>query len=232
MKKVAILQSCYIPWKGYFDIINMVDEFIFYDDVLYSKNDWRNRNIVKTVSGSQWLTIPVQGSCSKLIKEIEVVGGRWTKKHWKALVTNYSKSPFFSFYKDKISKLYADCEGLTFLSEINYKFISEICKLLEISTTLCWSMDYTERFSKPLEKTERLIETCKLAGASEYISGPSAKNYIDEQLFKEAGIKLSYVSYDGYPEYPQLFNEFIHEVTMLDLIFNAGPDFSSYMKTF
>ena len=128
MKKLAILQSNYIPWKGYFDMINMVDEFIIYDCVQYTKNDWRNRNKIKTLNGVQWITIPVeQKELSQKICDTKVCLPNWNKKHWQTIVTNYSKAPYFKAYKSVLEQLYLETDTL-YLSEINVKFIKDICK--------------------------------------------------------------------------------------------------------
>ena len=108
MKKVAILQSNYIPWKGYFDIINMVDEFILYDDMQYTRRDWRNRNQIKTVDGVKWLTIPVEskGKFFQKINETKVSSSKWAQEHWKAICLNYAKAPYFKTYEPLFADIY------------------------------------------------------------------------------------------------------------------------------
>ena len=228
-KKVAILQSNYIPWKGYFDVVNMVDEFILFDDRQYTRRDWRNRNKIKTPNGVQWLTIPVnvKGKYYQPICETTVSDKNWRYEHWKTIIHNYSKAKYFNEYKDFFEELFHGTEE-TYLSQINYRFIKAICNLLDIKTTFSWSIDY-----EIIEgKTEKLIHFCQQAGATEYLSGPAAKDYIDENLFQEAGIKLTFMEYSGYPEYSQLFPPFVHEVSIIDLIFNEGPDAIHYLKSF
>lgn len=228
-KKVAILQSNYIPWKGYFDLINMVDEFILYDDMQYTRRDWRNRNKIKTKDGLVWLSIPVnsRGNYFQRIKEITISEPTWNVKHWKTIVHNYSGARYFNEYKEIFKGLYL---GLTesCLSQINYQFIRVICDILGIQTKISWSMDYYLIEGK----TERLINLCRQTGASEYISGPTAKGYLNEEQFGEAGIILRYIDYSGYPEYKQLFPPFQHHVSILDLIFNEGPNAPKYMLSF
>jgi hypothetical protein len=228
-KKVAIVQSNYIPWKGYFDLINSADEFILLDDLQYTRRDWRNRNLIKSLHGLIWLTIPVQvkGKSHQKIKDTVVSDPKWNQRHWKAIIHNYSKADYFRDLKELFEALYL-CTNDKYLSEINYRFITAICKILGISTKISWSMDYdlTE------EKTARLISLCKQAGATEYVSGPTGKNYLDEDLFRSEHIKLSYIDYSGYPEYGQLYPPFEHRVSIIDLIFNLGPDATSYMKSF
>lgn len=226
MKKIAILQSNYIPWKGYFDIINQVDEFIFYDDVQYTKNDWRNRNKIKTANGLQWLTIPVrQENLSQKINETKVSQENWAEKHWKSISLSYSKAPFFNDYKEPLQKFYSEIRT-PFLSEINRSAIELINSFLGISTVLTSSADY-----RLIEgKNERLIDLILQAGGTHYLSGPSARDYIQEDLFREAGIEISWMDYSGYPEYPQLFPPFVHAVSVLDLILNTGTDAKKFMK--
>ncbi len=226
MKKIAILQSNYIPWKGYFDIIKQVDEFIFYDDVQYTKNDWRNRNKIKTSSGPIWLTIPVrQENLAQKINETKVSQDNWAEKHWKSISLNYSKAPFFNQYKERMELFFMEMKS-PYLSEINRSAIELLNSFLEIKTVLTSSADY-----KLIEgKNERLIDLILQAGGTHYLSGPSAKDYIREDLFKEAGIEISWMDYSGYIEYPQLFPPFVHAVSVLDLILNTGPDSKKYMK--
>jgi hypothetical protein len=228
-KKVAIVQSNYIPWKGYFDLINSVDEFILYDDMQYTRRDWRNRNVIKTSQGLVWLTIPVQakGKYLQKIKETVISEPEWGRRHWRTIAHNYSKADYFRYYEQRFEELYLGWQE-TFLSQINYRFLAAICQILGIKTTLSWSMDY-----QLIEgKTERLIDLCRQAGAALYISGPSAKGYLDETLFGEAGIAVQYINYANYPEYCQLSLPFVHQVSVLDLIFNAGPNASRYMLSF
>lgn len=228
-KKIAILQSNYIPWKGYFDLINMVDEFILYDDMQYTRRDWRNRNKIKASQGLQWLTIPVEvkGKYLQAIKETKISEADWGKKHWQSIRLNYLKAPYFQQYKDVFEALYLDC-NLLYLSEINFCFLQTINQILGITTPLRWSSE----FDLIDGKSERLLGICKDCKATEYISGPTAKNYMNETLFEQENIRVSWIDYRGYPEYNQLFPPFEHGVSILDLIFNEGPDASKFMKSF
>lgn len=226
-KKVAVLQSNYIPWKGYFDIINSVDEFIFYDEVQYTKNDWRNRNKIKTQNGVQWLTIPVRvESLDQKISEAKVSMHNWADKHWRTLVTNYSKANAFKQYRDRFEKFYA---GITseYLSEINQQAIAFINSLLNIQTMITNSTQYNLSEGR----NERLLDLILQAGGTEYFSGPAAKSYIDENLFNEAGVKITWMDYSGYKEYNQLFPPFEHGVSIVDLIFNEGDNAITYLKS-
>ena len=226
-KKIAILQSNYIPWKGYFDIINSVDEFIIFDDAQYTKNDWRNRNQLKTKNGLMWLTIPIKQSFGQKIREAQTSNPKWRKKHWRSISENFSSSPYFNNYRQTFEELYLNSNE-TYLSKINFLFITAICNILNIETKISWSMEYD---ILP-DKNKRLISICEQAGASSYLSGPSAKDYIDESIFEEAGIHLTFMDYSNYPEYHQQHPPFTHFVSVIDLLFNEGPKASNYMKSF
>ena len=227
MKKVAILQSNYIPWKGYFDLINMVDEFIIYDSVQYTKNDWRNRNKIKTSQGVIWLTIPVKHSLSQNISEIETLNNSWRKKHWSTISQSYAKSSFFKEYSEIFKELYLNSER-TNLNKINLEFIKAVNSILNIKTKISDSLDY----EKKGDRVEKLVNICKQAGATEYISGPAAKSYIDLNLFESENIQVSWIDYSGYPSYNQTHGEFEHAVSILDLIFNEGENSKQFMKSF
>lgn len=227
MKKVAIVQSNYIPWKGYFDMIAAVDEFILYDDMQYTRRDWRNRNQIKTPKGVQWLTVPVQvkGKYHQTIRETELDGNAWAGAHWKAFQQNYRRASCFDEVAPLFEAIYLQRRH-THLSALNRELIEVVCSYLGITTRISNSWDYSL-----LEgKTERLADLCAQAGGAEYISGPAARDYIQEQVFADRGIRLSWFDYAGYPEYPQLWGEFTHGVTVLDLLFNCGKEAPRYMK--
>lgn len=228
-RKIAILQSNYIPWKGYFDIIAKVDEFIFYDDVQYTKNDWRNRNKIKTKTGLQWLTIPVEtkGRLSNKLKisEVQIADDGWAKKHLTSIKNAYIKSPFFIDYYDFFEDLYQKCLKEKKLCQINYIFINAIIDLLDIKTKISFVSDYTIQG----DKNERLIDLCKQVNATEYISGLAAKSYLDENLMHNAGIKITWFDYSHYPQYTQLHGDFCHNVSIIDLLFNTGKNAKNYM---
>jgi hypothetical protein len=227
MKKIAIIQSNYIPWKGYFDIIAAVDEFILYDDMQFTRRDWRNRNQIKTPQGVQWMTVPVivKGKFYQKINETEIDGTDWSGDHWKRLTMNYRRAKHFSEIAEWLEPLYLG-KSYSGLSELNRKFIKAICHYLGIETAITHSSDYNLIDSK----TERLADLCVQAGGTEYISGPAAKNYIEEQVFCDMDIKLTWFDYAGYPEYTQLWGDFTHSVTILDLLFNCGKEACHYMK--
>jgi hypothetical protein len=229
-KRVAILQSNYIPWKGYFDLINSVDEFIFYDCVQYTKHDWRNRNKIKTAAGSKWLTIPVTTTdlftSTFTVAQAQIADPQWRKKHWSSISQNYSKARYFADYSKVFQSLYEDDE--VFLSKINQRFIKTICQVLDIRTKITDSTEY----ELVGDRNERLVNLCQQAGAGSYLSGPAAQDYLDESLFANVDVAVKWMDYSNYPEYTQLFPPFDHYVTVLDLIFNEGPNAQQFMKSF
>jgi len=173
------------------------------------------------------IPVKVKGKYYQKISETIISDTKWNKKHWKTIIFNYSKARYFHDYREIFEALYQNLND-TYLSQINYCFITGICKLLGIKTKISWSMD----FNLVEEKTERLVDLCKQTNATEYISGPAAKAYMDEELFKKEKIKLTYMDYSGYPEYQQIHPPFDHYVSILDLIFNEGPNASKYMRSF
>ena len=226
-KTVAVVQSNYVPWRGYFDLIGAADEFILYDDAQYTKNDWRNRNRIATPSGPQWLTIPVQttGRFGQAIKDTTVVGSAWRKKHWRTLLHSYQATPGFAAVSERIEYLYLGHDD-RYLSTINRRFIDAMVEMLELGTRISWSSDYSYSGETP---TASLVSLLEAAGASTYLSGPSAKSYLDEGILADHGVELFYVDYSGYPEYPQRSDQFDGNLSILDLIFNVGREAGDYL---
>jgi hypothetical protein len=228
-KTVAIVQSNYIPWKGYFDLIRSADEFVLYDDAQYTRRDWRNRNRIKTADGVQWLTIPVEvkGKYLQRIRDTKVSDRAWAENHWTRLRHAYAKAPHFRGHEELFAGLYARAAGLEHLSTINELFIRAVCRVLGIATRITDSSAYSPDNPDP---TGRLLDICRRAGATEYLSGPAAKAYLDEGLFRRAGVTVRYMDYAGYPEYPQLHGPFDHAVSVLDLLFMTGPRAAEYLN--
>ena len=227
MKKVAIIQSNYIPWKGYFDLIGLVDEFIILDSVQYSKGDWRNRNKIKSPNSLLWLTVPVsvKGKSNQLINQVELNGNKWAFKHWKTIEMNYKKSKYFDEVSSLLKPLYLDFE-YKFLSDLNRKFIEAISNYLELNTKIISS----DEFITSNDKNQRLIDILNKVNSKIYFSGPSAKSYINQNEFRKNGIEIHWMNYSNYPVYEQLWGKFVHQVSVIDLIFNCGKNSVNYMK--
>lgn len=223
INRIAILQPSYIPWLGYFDQINRVDTFIFYDDVLYTKNDWRNRNKIKTANGTAWLTIPVSIKNRLknylLIKDVALVDTNTLKKHLKTIELNYKKSPFFKEFYAAITPLFNAPYQL--LADLNISIVKAISEFIGIKkVNFLRSSDLNIVNENP---TDRLINICKKLKATHYLTGNSAKNYLGEKIFAENGIILEYQEYK-HPNYKQLWGNFVPYLSVIDLIFNEGLD--------
>ncbi|NND81371.1 MAG: WbqC family protein [Gammaproteobacteria bacterium] len=227
MKRAAISQSNYIPWKGYFDLIASVDVFVLYDDMQYTRRDWRNRNKIKTAKGLRWLTIPVQskGKYLQKVNETLVDGNDWTRSHWNQLRENYKIAPHFEEIETWLKPLYLT-EEHAYLSGWNRLFIEKICQYLKIETEIKDSRELLLQGGK----SERLAHLCEQLNATEYVTGPAAKVYIEEKSFADKGVEVSWFDYSAYPVYPQLNGEFEHAVSVVDLLFNLGPQARDFMK--
>jgi hypothetical protein len=223
-----ILQPSYIPWRGYFDQIRRADVFVFYDDVQYDKHGWRNRNRVKTASGAKWLTIPVRSGGNVVegtpICKIEVDPTQnWARKHWETIRQAYAKAPHFARYKALLEGFYAETQPL--LADFTIETTIALARELGIEHTR-----FVRSSTLPASgsKTDRLVEILSQLGATHYVSGPSASNYLEEEKLAAAGITLEYITYD-YPEYPQLYPPFDPQVSIIDLLVMAGPDATRFI---
>ncbi|HEY9723379.1 MAG TPA: WbqC family protein [Oscillatoriaceae cyanobacterium] len=224
--KVAIIQSNYLPWKGYFDVIHDVDCFVFYDDVQYTARDWRNRNQIKTPHGTMWLSVPVAaGSRDRRIDEVTISGTDWAEAHWASLRHSYARAPHFKHYEAFLEHVYRE-RNWEYLSDLNRYLIERIARdFLGISTRFVLASDLEAQG----QKQDRLLDVLQKLGATAYLSGPAARAYIDSAGFEASGIALEYKDYGGYPEYPQVFPPFRHDVSILDLLFQVGPDSAEYI---
>jgi hypothetical protein len=221
--KCVILQPSYIPWRGYFDQINRADVFVFYDDVQYDKHGWRNRNQIRTSQGRQWLTIPVHsgGVVEKSIpiNQVKIDWSRqWNTVHWKTLTFAYGRAPFFRNYTALLESFYQRQD--IFLADFTIDLTIALARELGIHHTRFIRSSELEATG---QKTGRLVQILTHLGATHYISGPSAQNYIENEKFASAGIALEYMDYN-YPEYPQLHEPFDPNLSILDLLFMTGPD--------
>jgi hypothetical protein len=226
--RVAISQSDYIPWKGYFDLIGSVDAFILYDDVQYTRRDWRNRNLIKGPNGLFWLTIPVRTKAryKQKICETVVSDANWAERHWRSIELSYRKGQSFSEISPVLRQAYEQVSELDRLSDINAFLIQAISSILRVNTPIIDSRQY----SSDGNKSVRLLHICQQLGAREYVCGPTSRSYLDEQLFQEHQIQVTYFDYSDYPTYPQLWGDFVHHVSIIDLILNTGQCAAKYMK--
>src|SRR3954447_25250294 len=226
-RRICVVQSCYVPWKGFFDLIGQCDEYVVFDRAQYVKRHWHNRNRIKTANGLEWLTIPVvsKGRFEQPIDEVEIEKP-WAEKHWRALELAYKRSPFFELHAPAIRGWYETADGKKLLTEVNAVFLRGISEKLGLKTRITRDTLYPAHGVK----TERLLAIARAAGAGRYLSGPSAKAYLDEQAFRAAGILPEWMSYEVYPEYPHLHGPFEHGDSVLDLMFNTVPEAPRYLR--
>lgn len=227
-KKVAIIQSNFLPWKGYFDFIKKVDHFVFYDTCQFTKRDWRNRNKIKVSNGDPWISVSVntKNKFDQKINETFITDHDWAKKIWNKIEYNYKKAPYFEFVKKEIFDNFIFKIEEETISGINQKIITYIAQnLLDIKT----KFHDSSNFKLSEDRNLRLINITKELKGTEYISGEAAKCYLDYNLFEQENLKLSFMSYDGYKTYPQLHGEFNHFVTILDMFFMLGPETKNYL---
>jgi hypothetical protein len=217
--KVAVIQSNYLPWRGYFDLIHDVDVFVFYDDVQYTTNDWRNRNRVKTANGPAWLTVPVGNQNDRRICDVEIRDRSWTRKHWLTIEQSYRKTPGFALYGEYFRRVFQ--QEWTSLSTLNQSLIRGIATdFLQVTTEFRDVRDYALAGTR----ADRLLDLLKQIGATDYFSGPSARTYLDEQAYLAEGIRVHWKDYSTYPQYPQLYGAYEPNVSIVDLLMNCGTE--------
>lgn len=214
---VAIHQPNYIPWSGYFYKILKSDVFIFLDDAQYTKNSFINRNRIKTPTGEAWLTVPVKASLTDKINEVVYADAQWKKKHIKSLEQNYKKAPFFEHYASDLWEIINQENDHLYI--LNIALISYIAEQLSASCRFMLASEFPSEEKSDL----RLIELVQRNKGTHYLSGRGGANYQDENNFTAQGITLAYTDYVPQP-YPQLWPEYIPNLSMLDLLFNCGPD--------
>lgn len=229
-KSIAILQSNYVPWKGYFDLIAAVDEFLIFDEVQYTRRDWRNRNKIVVQGTVKWLTIPVKtkGRFFGPIEEIETDGHDWAEQHWKTITHAYRRADYFVDYRAILEAAYERAAALPRLTEINELFLRTITGLLDIATPIVRANVVPRTTQLP---TDRLVEICLGRQATEYLSGPAACAYIETGKFSDAGVALKYADYSGYPVYEQHATAFEHGVSILDLLMRCGSAARGHLKS-
>jgi hypothetical protein len=232
MKKVAIVQSNYIPWRGYFDLINSVDEFVFLDEVQYTRRDWRNRNKIIINNKPQWLTLPLinKGNYNQKVSLMKVKESDWHIKHLDIFKNNYLKAKYFNSVFPIISELYRTIDS-EFLSDINQFLIKEICNLLNIRTTFRRSSEFYNNSSEITTPTDRLLDICIQTNCKIYISGELAKNYLDIEKFSSKNIKVFWFDYKLSKEYKQSQKDFIANLSIIDCLMHSNFEGNKFLST-
>jgi hypothetical protein len=228
-KTIVILQSNYIPWKGYFDLMACADEFLLFDEVQFTKNDWRNRNRIVLNGKLHWLTLPVRtaGKFGTSIDQVEVSKPDWAQAHWDTMTQAYRDTPHFRSIAPILEEDYRTTGPLTHLSRINEHFLRSIATLLGLGTAILHA-DVVPRTTD--DPTARLVEICTARGATDYVSGPAAREYLNIAAFRDAGIAVHYANYTGYPTYAQRLEPFEHGVSMVDTLMQCGRDARSHLR--
>jgi hypothetical protein len=213
------MQPTYLPWCGYFGLMQAVDIFIFLDSVQFAKRSWQQRNQIKTPQGAQWLTVPVatKGKREQLICEAEVeIASNFTRAHRKTIESNYAKAPAFKALDPILLACFE--RPHTLLCDLNIGIIEHCRALLGIATPVMRSSQMKGRGAK----ADLLASLCVEVGAKEFISVLGSKDYLDKSsAFEEIGVPVRYFNYH-HPEYPQLFGNFLSHMSVIDMLFNCG----------
>jgi hypothetical protein len=215
----VILQPSYLPWLGYFAQLHRSDVFVFYDDVQFDKESWRNRNRIKTPAGPQWLTVPVLTSGQRWPSNRDVRIDNslpWRRKHLRSLQQNYARAPFFDAYMPLLAALYS--RVWTHLIDLNVAAFDLVAGALGISRRIAFS----SALNVGGGKVERLVNICRAVGANAFYEGAAGRDYIDSETFAGGGVTLEYQDY-GHPEYAQQHPPFVPYLSTVDLLFNCGP---------
>lgn len=213
---VSIHQPNFMPWLGFFDKAVRSDLFILLDNVQFEKNDWQNRNRIKGPGGPQWLTVPVQHRFPQTIAEVCIDNkANWRRKHWNAIASNYSKTPFYEQYGPLFEAVYQ--QGWDMLIDLNVRLLNLVFDIIGVKTPVRMASEFqTEQAS-----SERLADLCKAVGGDIYLAGAGGHDYLDSTPFEAAGIQVEYQTY-SHPTYPQRFGDFAAHLSVLDLIMNCG----------
>ena len=227
MTRIAIMQPTYLPWAGYFGMIDLVDTFIIFDSVQFAKRSWQQRNQIKTANGPIWLTVPVlsKGKRGQLINDVEIDTTRnFQTAHIASIENNYKKSPYFSEYSPELFSLLE--KGHMHLSELTVELVIWFCKVLGISTQI----KYSSKMENIGTKADLLAMLCGQVDATEYVSAPGSREYLEQSdAFEKIGLHVKYHEFD-HPVYPQLFGDFTPYMSIVDLLFNVGPDSPSIIR--
>jgi hypothetical protein len=226
MTIAAILQPNYVPWRGYFDMMDDVDVFVLFEDVQYTDRDWRNRNRIKTRTGLRWITVPVHAAHGRdRICEVRIANDEpWRDRHLHLIADAYRDAPHLEPARSEFAAILA--RGHELLVDLDLDLLVWAKDRMGIATPILRSSDLPSAGTK----TAKLIDLLKAVGATAYLSGPSAEAYIDPTMFAAAGISLVYKRYE-YPPYPQLWGSFEGGVSVLDLLFNTGPEARAHLKS-
>jgi len=224
MKIISIRQPGYIPYLGFFKKIESVDAFVFLDDVQYSRGDWDNRNKIRTIDNSMWLTIPILNKSGELLNQVKIDYSKdWVYKHISAIEFNYENTSFFNSYWKDIKSILEKPYNKLF--DLNIKLINYFISVLQIGTKTILSSD----LDIDSKGSKKLLDICKELNADTYLSGELGKNYLDVNIFKDKNIQIIYEKFE-HPQYIQKYIEFIPNMSIIDLLFNEGENSINILK--
>ncbi len=215
----AVHQPQFMPWLGYLDKIVRSETFAFLDNVQFKKNEFQNRNKIKTAQGWMWLTVPVLYKYPEQIDEVKINDrADWRKKHVRTLAINYQKAPYFHDIFPEVERFYAGDSAS--IAEVNRESVLMLLGLLGLDRKIVIASALGHL---PEEPSERLAAICESLGADTYLSGAGGRAYLDLEPFNKKGITVKFQEFK-HPVYPQLYGDFIPNLSLLDLLFNCGPD--------
>ena len=218
--RAVILQPTYLPWIGYFGMVDLADTFVFYDDVQFVQRSWQRRNKIRMHNrGAIWLSVPVRSEFGQNINEVRInteIG--WRDKHWTTIMHAYGRAPFFKEYASALEEIFN--REWEYLVDLNITLIQALSRMLGIQDTVFLK---SSELDVKGQKTDRLVNVLTKIGADEYISGPAAKSYIETNKFKDHNITLCWHDFT-HPTYPQLSGDFVPYLSVIDLLFNVGEN--------
>lgn len=227
--RAVVLQPTYLPWMGYFELIDATDVYVVFDHVQFVKKGWQQRNRIKTPNGVIWLTIPVKKAPrGTRICDIEISWERENplEKHWETIAFGYGKAPYFNKYKFLFEEIYS--KRYTLLRDLNVELIKTICNILGIKTKILFSSELNLS-DEDMGKTEKIVNLCKKVGITYLYDGKSAQDFIDLSLFEKEKIQIAFQDFH-HPTYPQRYGDFIPYMSVIDLLLNTGEDAISYIR--
>lgn len=215
---VSVHQPQYLPWLGYFEKIDQADVFVLLDTVQYKKNEWQNRNKIKTAAGWQWITVPVTYRFPQLIRDVCIENNGWQRRHKQALLTNYRKAPYWKNMEESFEELFT--EEWDSLAKLNIYTVRKLAEILGIATPLYVA---SELGDFPDDPDERLISLVRYFGGDTYLAGSGGRNYMQMDAYTHSGIEVIFQKY-VHPVYTQLFGEFEPFMSTIDVLFNCGRE--------
>jgi hypothetical protein len=224
--RATIYQPSYLPWSGYFGMIDIVDVFVFFDDVQFVKDSWHRRNRLKFNDSIKWISVPIIKNFGQKINQVQINNSiDWKKDHTNKIYSYYNKAPFFEDYQSDILSCYE--QDWDSLIELNTHIIEKLSKILGVKMPKFVRSSEIDEAKN--QKTDRIVDILEKLGVDEAIVGPTARKYTEKQKFDDKNIKLYWYEYN-HPHYPQLGEEFIPYLSVLDLIFNTGKNAINYIQ--